>query len=352
MSARPLIVRTGAFGDVVVLTTLIRLLNARYGSAVDVVGSGAWTGALLADDPAVAEVHLVTSRNTPYPLCPSQWRIARWLRQRGRGPVYMCDNHPRLLALLRRGGVQDQDIVRRPLEDETPGAPPRLWPDRWLDMGQRDPQRAYPTHPVDAASLRLPRLIVGDAAREDFLRWRHGRGLDGPLVLFQPGNKRTHKRGTVATRQHPKFWPPESWAALAGAVWEDLPGAQVVLCGSPPEHEVLEEVRAAAGGDPRLHNLARDLPIPRLLAMIEAAHGMVSVDTGPAHAAAALGCPLVVMFGSASPLKWRPLGPAPVVVLGGERGEESTVRDLSASQVIAAWRSLGLASPDPSTPPA
>ena len=106
MSARPLIVRTGAFGDVVLLTTLIHLLSARYGSPVDVIGADAWTQALLADDPAVAEVRLLTSRNTPYALNPSQWRVARWLRQRGRGPVYMCDNHPRLLALLRRGGVR------------------------------------------------------------------------------------------------------------------------------------------------------------------------------------------------------------------------------------------------------
>ena len=138
MTARPLIVRTGAFGDVVVLTSLIHLLSARYGSPVDVIGADAWTEALLTDDPAVAEVHLLTSRNTPYVLNPSQWRVARWLKQRGRGPVYMCDNHPRLLALLRRGGVREEDMVRRPVEDEAPGAPIRLWPDRWLDMGIRE----------------------------------------------------------------------------------------------------------------------------------------------------------------------------------------------------------------------
>jgi heptosyltransferase-2/heptosyltransferase-3 len=66
---------------------------------------------------------------------------------------------------------------------------------------------------------------------------------------------------------------------------------------------------------------------------------MVSVDTGPAHAAAALGCPLLVMFGTASPLKWRPQGPGKVLVLRGERGALSEVRDLSATQVISAWRS-------------
>jgi heptosyltransferase-2/heptosyltransferase-3 len=45
------------------------------------------------------------------------------------------------------------------------------------------------------------------------------------------------------------------------------------------------------------------------------------------------------MFGHASPLKWRPLGPGKVLVLRGERGDQSEVRDLSATQVISAWRS-------------
>jgi len=88
-----------------------------------------------------------------------------------------------------------------------------------------------------------------------------------------------------------------------------------------------------------MHNLGGELPIPRLLALIEDAQSMVSVDTGPAHAAAALGCPLVVMFGPASPLRWRPLGRGKVMVLRGERGDQSEVRDLSAAQVISAWRS-------------
>src|SRR5690606_22867695 len=114
-----------------------------------------------------------------------------------------------------------------------------------------------------------------------------------------------------------------------------------ILCGSPPEHALLEDIRAAANNDPRVHNLADDLPIPRLLALLEAAHSMVSVDTGPAHAAAALGCPLVVMFGAASPAQWRPIGPGAIATRGGDRGEASRAADLAPGEVVAAWRALG-----------
>ena len=89
-----------------------------------------------------------------------------------------------------------------------------------------------------------------------------------------------------------------------------------------------------------MHNLSNELPIPRLLPLIEQAHSMVSVDTGPAHAAAALGCPLVVMFGAASPEKWRPIGPGRIALLGGERGAASRVADIPVDRVVAAWRSL------------
>ena len=335
---RPLIVRCGAFGDMVMLTTLMRLVSARYGSAVDVVSSGGWTPPLLQREPTLGHLQMVTSRKTRYLFCPSQWALVRWLRARGRGPVYLGDIDPEMRALLRRGGVRDEDIVARPAAEEDA---PVLWPDRWLVLGVQDPLHAWPTAAVDATQFRLPRLVVTDAERAAFGEWRDAQRLHGPLVLFQPGNKRTHKRGKVMTADHPKHWDAGHWAAVAQAVLADLPDAQVVLCGSPPEHGVLEDIRLAAGADPRVHNCANDLPIPRLLALIEQAHSMVSVDTGPAHAAAALGCPLAVLFGAASPDKWRPIGPGRIALLGGERGTASRVSDIAVDRVVDAWRSLG-----------
>jgi ADP-heptose:LPS heptosyltransferase len=69
---------------------------------------------------------------------------------------------------------------------------------------------------------------------------------------------------------------------------------------------------------------------------------MISVDTGPAHAAAALDCPLTVMFANADQRWWRPrsrLGR--VSVLGGAAGEASRLLDVEVSQVLEAWRALG-----------
>lgn len=335
--APPLVVRCGAMGDMVMLTSLMRLVAARHDSPVDVVSSGGWTAPVMAHEPTLGHLQLVTSRKTPYLLCPSQWALVRWLRGRGRGPVYLCDPDPEIRRLLLRGGVHEEDMVERTAAEI---ATPMLWPDRWMLFGQRDPACRYAVAEIDPAPFRLPRLVVPGASREALARWRESEDLNGPLVLFQPGNKRTHKRGKVMTADHPKHWSPAHWAAVATAVLETLPAARVLLCGSAPEHPVLEDIRVATGGDPRVRNLANDLPIPRLFALLEQAHSMVSVDTGPAHAAAALGCPLVVLFGAAPPTLWRPIGSGPIAVLGGERGSESRVADIAPEAVADAWRAL------------
>jgi len=337
-TVRPLVVRCGALGDMVLLSPLLRLLAARYGSPVDLISSGAWTVPLLASEPSLGHMQVLRSRKTPYLLCPSQWQLVRWLRNRRRGPVYLCDVTLETRRLLERGGVLQEDLVDYSDENRSE---PMLWPDRWMIFGQRNPARNYPVREVDPALFRLPRLVVSEAAREDFKNWRAEMGLKGALVLFQPGNKRTHKRGKLMTADHPKHWDPEHWAKVGRAVLEELPGdAHLLLCGSPREYPLLEDIRNALGGTKQALNVARDLPIPRLLALLEQAHSMVSVDTGPAHAAAALGCPLVVLFGNVSISSWHPLGPGAIEVLGGQRGEKSRVSDIPPDAVIDAWRRL------------
>jgi len=79
----------------------------------------------------------------------------------------------------------------------------------------------------------------------------------------------------------------------------------------------------------------------RLLALLEVAQAMVSVDTGPAHMAAALGCPLIVLYGDASPANWLPRSPvgSDVQALGGPP-VSSRVSDISLDAVLAAWDRL------------
>jgi heptosyltransferase-2/heptosyltransferase-3 len=335
----PLIVRFAAFGDVVLLTSLIEVLHRRYGRPVDLLTSGEWTAPLLAADPRVGHVQVVTSRRAAYAFCRSQQRAIAWLRQRASGPVYLCEPDGKAQWLLDRAGIARDCVVRA--FDHT--APEQIhFTDWWQHIGRRTPQRFAATPVADLFTTDpVPRLHVEDADRRDLRAWLQFRGLAHvPLVLLQPGNKRTYKRGRLAGRGDNKYWPAANWALLARLLLVERPGTQVLLCGAPSESGLLREIRERAkfAG---VHELSQDLPVRRLLALLENAHGMISVDTGPAHAAAALDCPLVVLFGAQDQRVWRPrsrLGN--VIAVGGDAGPASRVADIAVAQVADAWRRL------------
>ena len=192
---------------------------------------------------------------------------------------------------------------------------------------------------------RAPRLFVNDSDRADLDAWLHRHDLnDGPLVLLQPGNKRTLKRGRAGQLGDDKAWPGERWVELVRQLLARDPALHIILCGVPAERAVLRAIASAVDSD-RVIEASSELPLRRLLALLERASGMISVDTGPAHAAAAMGCPLIVLYGASSPLQWLPRSPSGSAVVGlGGPPLRSRVAEISLDEVLAAWDALPLRS--------
>ena len=68
---------------------------------------------------------------------------------------------------------------------------------------------------------------------------------------------------------------------------------------------------------------------------------MVSVDTGPAHLAAAMGCPLVVLFGGRFPSMWAPRsGRGSAVTVIGGLPDVRRIDEIDTAQVVSAWGTL------------
>ena len=91
-----------------------------------------------------------------------------------------------------------------------------------------------------------------------------------------------------------KRWPEERFAAVAQRLDEAL-GLAPVVVGAPGEREISERMRRMRGG--RMIDLIGRTSLKTLAAVIEGAECVVTGDTGPMHLAAALGRPLVAMFG-------------------------------------------------------
>jgi heptosyltransferase-2/heptosyltransferase-3 len=179
-------------------------------------------------------------------------------------------------------------------------------------------------------------LRVADAWRADALSWLEGLGLSTrPLVLLQAGNKRTMRRfGRRQRATNVKYWPESRWARVIDGILGRDPGAAVLLLGVETEKALNDDILRLVTR-PGASNVAGEVPIPRLLALQERARGMVSVDTGPAHSAAALDCPLVDLFSTADPDQIAPRSHgAPVEILGGRI---DSLLGIDAEEVLAAW---------------
>jgi ADP-heptose:LPS heptosyltransferase len=345
---RPLAVRCGAFGDMVLLTALIRVLHARFHSPVDILTSGPWSEPLLRGQPGVGEIWSVRSRKTPYWLSADQRHAVRRLRARGVGPTWYCDGSDAARPLLARAGIPEEFIVDVKNHPLLPGEHAA---EQWRRLAQITPAAiaapaADESRDAEFAAAVTPgcHLEVSERQRRDLDAWLRVRGLSAaPLILIQIGNKRTMRRGLRRLAVNNKYWPIERWAEVLRHVRSQYPHHAIVLLGTGPEYALNQDV-AALTDIARLYNAADDLPIPRLVALLARAAGLITVDSGPAHAAAAVGCPLVVLFGKALPSLYRPWGTAgaDVKVLCGHLAGEPDMLGIEPRSVIEAWSGLKL----------
>jgi len=130
-----------------------------------------------------------------------------------------------------------------------------------------------------------------------------GSGSSGnrPLVVLNPN------AGSLSLE---RCWPAERFGQVALRLIEE-DGARVVLIGSAAERSRTRQVAAWAGGEApgRLLDLAGELSLGALAALLESAAVFLTNDSGPMHLAAALGTPTVALFGPETPTLYRPLGP-------------------------------------------
>ncbi|MDR3385865.1 MAG: glycosyltransferase family 9 protein [Rudaea sp.] len=322
----------------VLQTPLLHLLRHRYGHACRLLTSGSWSSQLFAHNADVADIWQLRNRHRPFLLSPERWRLVRLLAKHD-GPVYVSEDSRRQVTKIRHLLAMSRIANDRCVFlDQFPAAVDEHWIDQLLRFGQSTPPAFDNAAARQADELWLaPRLFLNQGDRDDRERWLRERGLAGrPLVLLQPGNKRATKFGRVRADDS-KAWPIVHWAGLLRAMNARMPEACLLLCGSPAEVPLLRDIRAAAGLA-QVGIASEDLPLRRLMALQETADSMVSVDTGPAHMAAAMGCPLVVLYGTESPHRWsrRSAVNAAVIELGGPDAQKG-MADIPLESVVQAW---------------
>lgn len=339
MNPRPLVVRFGALGDMVLLTVLIRHLHARFGQPVDILASGGWARPLLQDQPGIGNIYALRSRNTPYWLSSEQRAMVHVLRARGAGPTWLADHeNNKTKWLLQQAGWQAEHWCDY---RDLPDVPGPHFCDLFLRFAYRNPPALGGADLPLSANDAYAQLQVTDAQRQDLQQWLEAKNLKNkPLILIQVGNKRTMRLGFRQRASNTKYWPEEAWAGVLRGLRELHPYHVILMLGVPQEAALNAEIlRLAAIRDS--FNVAHELPIPRLKALCETAAGVISVDTGPAHVAAAVNAPVVTLFGKANPLIYAPRGAtAKVATLTGVLAGEPSMMGIRPAEVLSAWQDL------------
>jgi lipopolysaccharide heptosyltransferase II len=158
--------------------------------------------------------------------------------------------------------------------------------------------------PLDSAGAPLWRLAVPpDASAAAGARLTAlGVTGEGPIVAV-------HVSGGRAIKQ----WPVERFAEAARALVASH-GARILLTGTEGDRPILDQALQALAGVPGVHALGGALDLPALAAVLARCSLVLTGDTGPMHLAAAVGAPIVAIFGISSPDRYGPLAANAYVV--------------------------------------
>lgn len=285
MTGKPLVIRFGALGDMVLCTPLMKALYEKLGHPCDLVLKGKHNKLLFRNLPFVRDMFALDSRKTPYMFSKEQKELVSWLEQREHTHVYLLEDDDKSEFLLKKAGVVNYPSVRtvpREINEHVVYHHARI--------GGFNP---------DECRVIYPELKIDDDEKKELKQWLEGFGCFGKdIVLIQFGNRKTMTGSSRILES--KHWPAGHWSEVIKSVLLKKPEARVLITGSDKEQEAAAELRDLSG-DQRVFAVADQLPLRRFLALIHHAHSMISVDTGPAHAAAALQCNLVVLFGKTDP---------------------------------------------------
>lgn len=289
--ARPniLVIRRRYLGDIVLLGSVLRNLRLHWPAAQISVLVEATYADVLALNPEVDCTLVLPRRLREWPGFLRRVRSTRFTH------ILDFDNTEKTAAVARLSGAPfrlalhhgDSRVKLRGAYTHTVNDPAEEHETRSISEYYL---RALSSAGVPIATREI-RLVPKEA---DLAAMRRLVGATGRVLLVHPGS-----------RSPWRVWPADRFAALCDHA-QDALGAQVVLVGGPADATVLTEIRRHA----RTHLLSPPgaLPLPQFAALAHLSAALLCHDSGPMHVAAAVGTPVIALYGSQNAELFRPIG--------------------------------------------
>jgi heptosyltransferase-2 len=295
-----LIVAPNWIGDALLAQPLFaRLLRKHPGATIDALAP-VWTAPVLRRMPEISEVIDAPFGHGELKL-GARWNLARALRARSYDQAIVLPNTlksaliPFFAGVPARTGFTGElrhGLLNRVHKLDEQALP--LMAERYAQLAENPGE---PPQPLAEVKLRVdPANLAAALARLGLSRAK-------PVVAFCPG----------AEYGPAKRWPARYFAELAAKV--AVRGRAIWLFGSDKDKEIGEEIVRLSGG--AAVNLCGRTDLASAIDLLSLAEVVVSNDSGLMHVAAAVGRPVVALYGSSSPEHTPPLSHLSRVVRTG-----------------------------------
>lgn len=185
---------------------------------------------------------------------------------------------------------------------------------------------------TDDKSLELFTVKKDDVYIARWMR-RHGFAREDQVVVCHPGARWWFKQ-----------WPAEKFARLADQLQEEM---QLKVLFSGGQEDVSTVQTIADNMVTPCYSIAGETTPLQFAALAKRAKLFIGNDSGPMHIAAAVGTPVIALFGPTEPAIWSPWSQRNQVVYKGvscspcdntgcDMGELNCMRQIGVSEVVAA----------------
>ena len=318
-----LILKPSSLGDVLQALPVLRLLKRHLPASEIFWWIDSQLAPLLEGDPDLAGVVRFERRRWAAPRhWPEMLRSIRWMREQNfdwvidlqclarSGAFAWLANGKFLIGLdeVREGARGFYDVAVRRASFHTHAVDWYLAVLPRLRVPVHENFQWLPERPVIAAQVK--RKWLGETERRPPVRLeadrnsqRAGSETGAPpspshaqhWIALQPGARWPNKR-----------WPAENFAELVRLLAKDFTGRRFAILGGKEDQPLGEIISRAAST--RCLNLCGQTSLLEMIEWLRLCELMVTNDTGPMHAAAALGKPLVALFGPTEPRRTGPYG--------------------------------------------
>ncbi len=303
---RILLIKPSSLGDIIHALPTLSAIRRRYPKAhIAWLVKNEWAE-ILEGHPDLNEVLSVDRR----------WRS--WLSLIARLRQSRYDVAVDLQGLFRSGLVTGLSGARiRVGFAEAREGSPLFYTDRvTLPVLSRAPWRLLPMHAVDR-NLTLAAHLGADTREPSF-----------PIPAFSEEARRVQRAlaelglppadvlvaVAPADRRSVRSWAVERFAEAAARL-QNTQGVRIVLLGTPAPRWIGEPFAAAVGTG--LVDLVGKTTVRELVALLRRVRLLLANDSAPLHIAAAVGTPVVGLFGPTNPARARPYGEGHRVVQAG-----------------------------------